>query len=473
VSLDKESKKRARGRKLRSSGTRPNRRAANGGAATAQLRQQLEARTRELTEAQRHAHEAGQQASEALEHQLATSEVLRIISQSTFDLKTVFQILVESATRLCRASASVIWRPVEGRYQLVASYGVSTEYKQHLQGLALKPGGRSVVARSLLAGKTVYVPDLSRDPEYAGRKAKDFGGYRGLLCVPLMRGGTPLGVLMVAHTTMLGFTDKQIGLVSTFANQAVIAIENVRLFDEIQDKSWQLEAASQHKSHFLASMSHEFRTPLNAILGYTELILDGIYGEPNARIQQVVERIQANGRHLLALINEVLDLSKIEAGKLELNLQTVELAPLIDEVMATARQLAEQNSNRAIVNAQDGLGALTADAIRLRQILLNLLSNALKFTKEGTVTLNAHRDNGSVELTIADTGIGMTAEQIGKLFTEYSQAETTTAQNFGGTGLGLAIARKLARMMGGDITVTSEPGKGSVFTVRLPVGASF
>jgi signal transduction histidine kinase len=191
------------------------------------------------------------------------------------------------------------------------------------------------------------------------------------------------------------------------------------------------------------------------------------------KAQEPLQRVNRAGTHLLGLINQVLDLSKIEAGKLELNPQTVQLAPLINDVIGTAGQLAEQNKNRLVVDAQEHLGALTVDPMRLRQILLNLLSNACKFTKEGEVKLAARKvSNGSnvVEFAVSDTGIGMTAEQQAKLFEEFTQADATTAQHFGGTGLGLAITRKLARMMGGDVTVTSEPGKGSVFTVRLPGG---
>ncbi len=268
---------------------------------------------------------------------------------------------------------------------------------------------------------------------------------------------------------MRPFTDKQIELVSTFADQAAIAIENVRLFDEIQDKSRQLEEASQHKSQFLASMSHELRTPLNAIIGLTEMMVANAARFGTEKALEPLNRVHRAGTHLLGLINQVLDLSKIEAGKLELNPQTVELVPLIDEVVGTARQLAEQNKNRLVVESQDDLGAITVDAMRLRQILLNLLSNACKFTKEGEVTLKARKNGGDwIELAVSDTGIGMTPEQQSKLFEEFSQAEATTAARFGGTGLGLAITRKLARMMGGDVTVASEPGKGSVFTVRLP-----
>jgi signal transduction histidine kinase len=255
----------------------------------------------------------------------------------------------------------------------------------------------------------------------------------------------------------------------------VIAIENVRLFDEIQDKSRQLQLASEHKSQFVSSMSHELRTPLNAIIGLTDMLVTNAARFGTEKAKEPLQRVHRAGTHLLGLINQVLDLSKIEAGKLELNPQTVQLEPLIEEVVGTARQLAEQNQNHLLVEAQENLGSLTVDPMRLRQILLNLLSNAFKFTKQGEVTLRARRvANGHdwIELAVADTGIGMTTEQQEKLFEEFSQADATTAQRFGGTGLGLAITRKLARMMGGDVTVTSEPGKGSMFTVRLPVGAN-
>jgi signal transduction histidine kinase len=240
-----------------------------------------------------------------------------------------------------------------------------------------------------------------------------------------------------------------------------------------QVENQQLELASQHKSQFLANMSHELRTPLNAIIGLTEMMVTNAARFGTEKAQEPLRRVQAAGTHLLGLINQVLDLSKIEAGKLELNPQTVNLVPLIDEVIGTARHLAEQNQNRLVVEAPADLGALTVDPMRLRQILLNLLSNACKFTKRGEVVLRARRlvDGCEwIELAVVDSGIGMTAEQLAKLFQEFTQADASTAQRFGGTGLGLAISRKLARMMGGDVTVTSEPGKGSVFTVCLPAG---
>jgi two-component system, NtrC family, sensor kinase len=243
---------------------------------------------------------------------------------------------------------------------------------------------------------------------------------------------------------------------------------------EVEEKSRQLEMASQHKSQFLASMSHELRTPLNAIIGLTEMMVTNAARFGTEKAAEPLRRVHRAGSHLLGLINQVLDLSKIEAGKLELNPETVNLTPLIEEVLGTARQLAEQNKNRLIVESQPNFGPLTIDPMRLKQILLNLLSNACKFTKEGEIKLRVKKVvNGRnwIEIAVADTGIGMTPEQQAKLFEEFTQADSSTARQYGGTGLGLAITRKLARMMGGDVTVSSEPGKGSIFTVRLPATA--
>jgi signal transduction histidine kinase len=332
-----------------------------------------------------------------------------------------------------------------------------------------------VVGRTVIERKPIQVPDVLLDPDYTFLEGQQRAGYRTVLGVPLLREGNPIGAIVLMRRTARPFTDKQVEVVSTFADQAVIAIENVRLFDEIQDKNRQLQMASENKSQFVSSMSHELRTPLNAIIGPTEMMVKNAARFGTEKAQEPLQRVNRAGTHLLGLINQVLDLSKIEAGKLELNPQTVQLAPLINDVVGTAGQLAEQNKNRLVVEAQENLGALTVDPMRLRQILLNLLSNACKFTKQGEVKLAARKvSNGSnfVEFSVSDTGIGMTAEQQAKLFEEFSQADATTAQKFGGTGLGLTITRKLARMMGGDVTVTSEPGKGSVFTVRLPGGAT-
>ena len=271
------------------------------------------------------------------------------------------------------------------------AYGFSREFIDYVRDVPVKPERGTVTGRALLEGKIIHIADVLADPDYSWSEAQRLGGFRTILGVPMLREGIPIGVLALTRDDVRPFTQKQIELVSTFADQAAIAIENVRLFDEIQEKNRQLAEASQNKSQFLSSMSHELRTPLNAIIGLTEMMVTNAARFGTEKALEPLQRVNRAGAHLLSLINQVLDLSKIEAGKLELNPQTVQLAPLIEEVIGTARQLAEQNKNHLILNAQENLGALTVDPLRLRQILLNLLSNACKFTKEGEVKLQARR----------------------------------------------------------------------------------
>jgi signal transduction histidine kinase len=336
--------------------------------------------------------------------------------------------------------------------------------------LPVEPGRGSVMGRALLEGKAVHIADVLADPDYSMTETQKLGSYRTMLGVPMLREGVPMGVLTLTRLQMRPFTNKQIELVTTFADQAAIAIENVRLFDEIQDKSRQLEVASQHKSQFLASMSHELRTPLNAIIGVTEMLRED--AESLNQDLEPLDRVLGAARHLLTLINDVLDLSKIEAGRMELHLGTFALRPLIDDVIKTIEPLAAKNGNQVVAQCDKTIKTIHADQTRVRQTLLNLASNANKFTEKGTVSIDARQrvENGRdwVTISVTDTGIGMTPEQMAKLFQEFSQATSTTASRYGGTGLGLVISKRFCQMMGGDITVDSEPGHGSTFTIRLP-----
>jgi signal transduction histidine kinase len=584
---------------------------------------------------------------ESLEYQTATSDVLKVISQSTFDLEPVLEYVVETAVRLCRAHMGSIFRLEGGLYRWSVAYGIEPAYREIEQQNPIAPGTGTLVGRVALEGRAVQIADIDADPLYVPKDEARIGRARTLLGVPLLREGVPIGVIAMARDRVEPFNDKEIALVTTFADQAVIAIENARLlgelrertedlahsveelkalaevgqevsstldlgavlstvlnrsvaltgadagvifrysqgrgafrlaeavgweaalmaqvremhidrdatlmgeavsrhapahiadlrerpsnvlrdatlaagyrsvlivplvgadqiygalllhrrrpsefpeaalrlmqtlaaqsvlaiqnarlFREIADKSEQLALASQHKSQFLANMSHELRTPLNAILGYSELMVDGIYGELPPRAAGVLERVQNNGKHLLALINDVLDLAKIEAGQLTLTLEDYALPDVVQSVVSATEGLASTKGLKMSATVATGLPTGHGDARRLSQVLLNLVGNAVKFTDEGEVAIGALAEDGHFVLTVRDTGPGIAPEDQDKIFGEFQQVDNSNTRKKGGTGLGLAISKRMVEMQGGSITVESEFGRGATFRVTLPI----
>ena len=417
--------------------------------------------------------EAEQQRSreltESLQLQIATADVLKIISRSAFDLRTVLQTLVESAARFCEADKGAIVRQKDGLFYNAEAYGYSREFMDYIKNILIKAERGTASGRALAEGRVVHIADVKTDSEYALVEAQRLGDYRTVLCVPMLREGVPIGVLSLTRSEVQPFTDKQIELVTTFADQAAIAIENVRLFDEIQDKSRQLEVASQHKSQFLANMSHELRTPLNAILGYTELMADGAYGEPSEKMLGILKRLEANGKHLLGLINDVLDLSKIEAGQLVLELSEYCVQDIAQTVRSTLEPLAADKKLAFKVEMTPELPPGRGDGRRLTQVLINLVGNAIKFTDAGEVAIKAEAHNGSFHVSVRDTGPGISSADQARLFQEFQQADNAITKKKGGTGLGLAISKRIIEMHGGKIWVESQAGQGSTFAFTLPV----
>jgi signal transduction histidine kinase/DNA-binding response OmpR family regulator len=422
------------------------------------LEQQVKARTRAL--------------AEALEQQRTLGEVSQTVS-STLDLQTVLTTIVTHAVQLSKTEGGTIYEFDEEEQVFVprANFGISEELIEALRDSRIHVGD-TVVGRSAATRAAVQIADLASESSYRLLDVLDRAGFRALLAVPLLREERVIGALVVRRKTAGAFSEQTVELLQTFATQSALAIQNARLFEAIQTQGRELQLASQHKSQFLANMSHELRTPMNAIIGFSEVLLEDARDLGHADQIDPLERIFGAAQHLLALINDILDLSKIEAGKMEIHLESFSVGALIEDVVTTIRPLAEKNANRLHVECPADLGTMRADPTRVRQALLNLTSNAAKFTEGGLITITVARRRQDkddwVTVAVADTGIGMTAEQTAKLFQDFMQADASTSRKYGGTGLGLAISRRFCRLMGGDITVQSAPGRGSTFTMSLP-----
>jgi GAF domain-containing protein len=414
--------------------------------------------------------------TESLEQQTATSEVLQVISRSPSDVEPTFDVIAASAARLCEAVEGTVFR-FDGALIHIAAHcgGVPDQTAALRRVFPIPPGRGSVTARAILTRAVVHVPDLAADPEHE-YSALVTQGFHTVLSVPMLRNADPIGAITVRRQNVRPFSDKQIALLQTFADQAVIAIENVRLFKELEasnreiaEKSRQIEVASQHKSEFLANMSHELRTPLNAIIGFSEVLSDRMFGDLNEKQEEYLKDIHASGTHLLSLINDILDLSKIEAGRMELELTDFHLPTALDNALTLVRERAGRRSLTLQMSVDERLGEVRADERKIRQVVLNLLSNAIKFTPEGgRIEVAAVPKDGSVEVSVSDTGVGIAPEDQEAVFEEFRQVGTA-AKKVEGTGLGLALSRKFIGLHGGEIWVKSAVGAGSKFTFTIPM----
>jgi signal transduction histidine kinase len=402
----------------------------------------------------------------------ATSEILRAMLGSPTDPEPVFRAIVDSVAELTGAALAGVFRFDGKLLHFVAGRspmpGAVEAYRQ-LFPRPLAPG--TPVARAILERRVMHVPDVETEPSISDEARARFraGGIRSNVQVPMICDNVAIGLIGVGRTIPGPFSDEQIELLKTFADQAVIAIENVRLFHEIQQKTRELEDANRHKSEFLASMSHELRTPLNAIIGFSDVLLQGMFGDTNDKQTEYLQDILASGQHLLSLINDILDISRIEAGRMELDLAAFDLPSAIDNALALMRERAGRREITLSRHVDARLGEIRADERKLKQILLNLISNAVKFTPEGgRVDVRAGLSDGAAEISVTDTGIGIAPEHHEAVFEEFRQVGAAEHRALG-TGLGLALSRKFVELHGGRIWVKSQPGAGSTFTFTVPL----
>jgi len=411
--------------------------------------------------------------TEALEQQTATSEILRSIGGATMDAQPVFETIVRNAVTLCEGRYGAVYRWDGSRVHVVAYANIHERLADWLDQFPrdLRPRDQPDLLRLVIeSGDLVRIDDAETDARVPPAGVARRAGVRSMLFVPMRREETVLGVIAVNHSKPAAFTEARVELLKTLADQAVIAIENVRLFTELQERTQQVQVANRHKDEFLANMSHELRTPLNAIIGFSEVMLERMFGDLTDKQEEYLNDILSSGRHLLSLINDILDLSKIEAGRMELELTDFNLPVAIDNALTLVHERAARRGLTLTQNVDEALGDFSGDERQIKQVLLNLLSNAIKFTPEGgKVEVRAHLKGDVVEIAVADTGIGIAPEDQELVFEEFRQVGSDLAKKHEGTGLGLALARRFVELHGGNLWLESEAGVGSTFTFDLPV----
>jgi signal transduction histidine kinase len=425
----------------------------------ASLFQELQTRTREL--------------ARSVEELKALGEVGRAVS-STLDIEKVLATVVARAVQISGTDCGVVYEYDEERqeFHLRASHRMEQEVVEALRATPIRLG-EGVTGRAATTRGPVQVPDILDERELAGTRVRPTLarlGYRSLLSVPLLREQQIMGGLTVWRRQAGKFEPEVVNLLQTFATQSALAIENARLFREVEDKGRQLEAADRHKSEFLANVSHELRTPLNAIIGFSEVLREKLFGELNEKQDEYVDDILSSGRHLLSLINDILDLSKIEAGRMELELAIFDLPAALENALLLVRERAVRQRVELERVVDERLGEFNGDERKIKQILVNLLSNAVKFTpEEGQVRVEATLGDGSVIVSVVDSGIGVAPQDQEGIFEAFRQVRTSDARKHEGTGLGLALTKKFVEMHRGKIWVESELGKGSRFIFTLPI----
>ncbi len=419
------------------------------------LERKVDERTRALTE--------------SLEQQTATSEILRVISQSQNNIQPVFEAIAANAQKLCSAFATAVATFNGDMIELTATHSLDVAARAAMRkNWPMPPDGPGAMARAIRTRSVANIPDVRSDLEYEMKNLAEAVGYRSILAVPMLLDNNPIGAISVTGVAPGMFTGRHVEMLRSFADQAVIAIENVRLFHEIEEKNRELEVANQHKSEFLANMSHELRTPLNAIIGFSEVLKESIFGELNEKQDEYVKDIYGSGHHLLSLINDILDLSKVEAGHMELAISQFDIPSAIDNAVMLVRERANRHALTLEINVDSRLNEFTGDERKFKQILLNLLSNAVKFTPEGgRISVAAQPAGESVEVSVSDTGIGIATEHQETVFEAFRQVGTDSTMKREGTGLGLALVKQFVELHGGRIWVVSVPNQGSTFTFTL------
>jgi signal transduction histidine kinase len=422
------------------------------------LEQKVEERTRDL--------------AQSVRELKALEEVGRAVA-SSLDVKAVLATIVSRAVELAQADGGAIYAydAAERVFRLAEAHGFEPSVMEAIRATRIDEAGTQM-EQAARNQEPLVIPDLAAVPNYPLRDIILSAGFNSALVVPLVGPEGILGALVVQRKAKGPFPASTVGLMQTFAHQSVLAMHNAQLFHEVEEKGEQLALANEHKSQFFANMSHELRTPLNAVLGYTELIVDGLYGDIPDKAKEVLERVQVNGKHLLDLINDVLDLSKIEAGQLTLSREDYSMKSVVDSVVATTGSLAHSKGLNLKAEVADPLPVGHGDERRLTQVLLNLVGNAIKFTDKGEVEIRAQALNGTFDVAVRDTGPGIAAQDQARIFEDFQQVDNSSTRYKGGTGLGLAIARRFVEMHGGTLTVDSAIGAGSTFHMRVPVRAN-